>query len=148
MLWMKTLHLLFVVGWFSGLFYLPRIFVNLATAHEPAVRACLLRMAQKLFYFMSLLALIALVFGACLWLGYGIGRGQTWMHAKLACVGLVLSYQGSCFYILRQFLTGQARRSALWYRWFNELPVLLLFLVLLLVVFKDEAVEMAWAFLP
>ncbi|HBD36215.1 MAG TPA: hypothetical protein DC084_21790, partial [Cupriavidus sp.] len=86
MLWVKAFHILFVTSWFAGLFYLPRIFVNLAMETDAASVKRLLLMARKLFRFMTMLAVPAIVFGLWLFLGYGIGRGagQGWMHAKLA----------------------------------------------------------------
>ena len=140
MLWVKSLHIVFVASWFAGLFYLPRIFVNLAMVapDSAAERARLLLMARKLMRFTTLLAVPALVFGLWLWLGYGIGRGpgNGWMHAKLAVVLLVLAYHHVCGRLLRGFEAGRDRRSHVWYRWFNEAPVLLLLLAVVLVVVK------------
>ena len=140
MLWVKSLHIVFVASWFAGLFYLPRIFVNLALvpAGSVAERARLLLMARKLLRFTNLLAVPALGFGFWLWLGYGIGRGagNGWMHAKLALVALVLGYHHGCAVLLRRFEAGANRRSDGWYRWFNEAPVLLLSAIVILVVVK------------
>lgn len=140
MLWVKAFHIVFVASWFAGLFYLPRIFVNLALvpADSAAERARLLTMARKLLRFTSLLALPALLLGAWLWLGYGIGRGagSGWLHAKLLVVVLVLSYHHACGRLLRQFEAGLNRRSPTWLRWFNELPVVLLAVAVVLVVVK------------
>ena len=140
MLWVKSLHIVFVTSWFAGLFYLPRIFVNLATVAPESVaeRSRLVLMARKLFRFTTLLAVPAVGFGAWLWLGYGIGRGpgNGWMHAKLALVLGVVGYHHGCGVLLRKFVTGQERRSERWYRWFNEVPVLLLLAIVILVVVK------------
>ena len=140
MLWVKSLHIVFVASWFAGLFYLPRIFVNLAMVPPESIaeRARLLLMARKLLRFTSILAVPALVFGLWLWLGYGIGRGpgNGWMHAKLALVLVVLGYHHGCGVLLRRFEAGTDRRSHRWYRWFNELPVLLLLGIVVLVVVK------------
>lgn len=140
MLWVKAFHIVFVASWFAGLFYLPRIFVNLAMVapDSAAERARLLLMARKLMRFTTLLAVPALVFGLWLWLGYGIGRGpgNGWMHAKLAVVLLVLAYHHVCGRLLRGFEAGRDRRSHVWYRWFNEAPVLLLLVAVVLVVVK------------
>ena len=94
MLWIKSLHLLFVISWFAGLFYLPRIFVNLALNTDATTTTRLLAMARKLYRFTTIIMLPALVFGLVLWLYYGIGRGpgNGWMHAKLALVILVIGY--------------------------------------------------------
>lgn len=138
MLWVKALHIVFVVSWFAGLFYLPRIFVNLAMENDPAAVKRLLLMARKLFRFMTMLAVPALAFGLWLYLGYGIGRGpgQGWMHAKLALVVVLIGYHHGCGVLLRKFEAGANARSHRFYRWFNELPVLVLLAVVLLVVVK------------
>ncbi|MEI6299967.1 MAG: CopD family protein [Betaproteobacteria bacterium] len=134
MLWIKALHIVFVTSWFAGLFYLPRIFVNLAMEETPAGRERLLVMARKLYRFMTILALPALAFGLWLWLGYGIGGG--WMHAKLFVVVLLLGYHHACGRILKKFEAGAKTRSHVFYRWFNEAPVLLLLVAVILVVVK------------
>ena len=140
MLWVKAFHIVFVASWFAGLFYLPRIFVNLAMVPPESVaeRERLLLMARKLMRFTTILAVPALGLGLWLWLGYGIGRGagNGWMHAKLAAVLLVLGYHHACGLLLRRFVDGSQRRSHVWYRWFNEVPVLLLVAVVVLVVVK------------
>lgn len=136
MLWVKALHIVFVTAWFAGLFYLPRIFVNLALESDPRARGRLLVMARKLYRFMTLLAVPALAFGLWLWLGYGIGAATGWMHAKLAIVVLLLGYHHACGVLLRRFETGANRRSHAWFRWFNEAPVILMLLAVVLVVVK------------
>src|SRR5215469_7918705 len=90
MLWVKAFHIVFVASWFAGLFYLPRIFVNLALEDSPEGRARLLLMARKLYRFMTMLAVPALAFGLWLWLGYGVGKNAGWLHAKLAIVVLII----------------------------------------------------------
>ena len=138
MLWIKALHIVFIASWFAGLFYLPRIFVNLAMETEPAAVQRLLLMARKLFRFMTMLAVPAVVFGLWLYLGYGIGRGtgQGWMHAKLALVLVLIGYHHGCGVLLRKFERGANARSHTFYRWFNELPVLVLLAIVILVVVK------------
>lgn len=140
MLWVKAFHIVFVASWFAGLFYLPRIFVNLALVpgDSLAERGRLLLMARKLLRFTTLLSVPALILGLWLWLGYGIGwgPGNGWMHAKLAIVLGVLGYHHVCARLLRSIEAGTDRRSHVWYRWFNELPVLLLTLAVVLVVVK------------
>lgn len=140
MLWVKSLHIVFIASWFAGLFYLPRIFVNLAMVPPESIaeRARLLLMARKLLRFTSILAVPALVFGLWLWLGYGIGRGpgNGWMHAKLALVLVTLGYHHGCGVLLRCFEAGTDRHSHRWYRWFNEAPVLMLLAIVILVVVK------------
>lgn len=136
MLWVKAFHILFVVSWFAGLFYLPRIFVNLAMETDPASVKRLLLMARKLFRFMTMLAVPAVVFGLWLFVGYGIGKGSGWMHAKLALVLVLIGYHHGCGVLLRKFEQGANTRSHTFYRWFNELPVLVLLAVVILVVVK------------
>jgi protoporphyrinogen IX oxidase len=140
MLWVKAFHIVFVASWFAGLFYLPRIFVNLAMVPPESVaeRERLLLMARKLLRFTTLLAVPAIALGLWLWWGYGIGRGpgNGWMHAKLLVVLLAVGYHHACAGMLRRFVAGQSRRSHVWYRWFNELPVLLLVVAVVLVVVK------------
>jgi putative membrane protein len=141
MLWVKAFHILFVVSWFSGLFYLPRIFVNLAMEKESVSKERLLLMARKLYRFMMLLSVPAVLLGAwLLWLQYG-GEGGFrmpggWMHAKLALVVLAIGYSHACGAILKKFERGVNTRSHTWYRWFNEVPVLLLLAIVILVVVK------------
>lgn len=136
MLWIKTFHILFVTSWFAGLFYLPRIYVNLAQNQEAAVTACLLGMARRLYRFMAPLAVLSVVLGLWLFLGYGIGRGQGWMHAKLAAVALLIMYHLACGRMLKTFEQGANTHSHRFYRWFNEIPVILLLIVIALVVAK------------
>jgi putative membrane protein len=140
MLWVKALHIVFVASWFAGLFYLPRIFVNLAMVEPASVaeRDRLLLMARKLLRFSTMLAVPALGLGLWLWLGYGIGRGpgNGWLHAKLFIVLLTIGYHHGCAILLRKFETGSNRRSHRWFRWFNEAPVLFLLAAVVLVVVK------------
>ena len=140
MLWVKSLHIVFIASWFAGLLYLPRIFVNLAMVSPSSVaeRDRLLLMARKLLRFTTLLAYPALAFGLWLWLGYGIGRGpgNGWMHAKLAAVLLALAYHFYCAQLLKDFVANRNRRGHVWFRWFNEAPVVLLLVIVVLVVVK------------
>lgn len=133
-LYIKAFHLFFVVSWFAGLFYLPRLYVNLALAEPGKEYDRLLLMAYKLFRFMTPLAVLALALGLVLWLGYGVGGG--WLHAKLALVAVLVGYHGYCYKLLQDFVQQRNRRSHVWFRFFNELPVLLLLAVLILVVVK------------
>ncbi|HSH87841.1 MAG TPA: CopD family protein [Methylophilus sp.] len=134
MLWIKALHILFVTSWFAGLFYLPRIYVNLAMEPDQQAYARLVLMAQKLYRFMQPLSILALGFGLWLWLGYGITGG--WLHAKLTLVFLLLGYHHYCGKLLKQFAAKSNRRTHTWFRWFNEIPVMLLFAIVILVVVK------------
>ena len=139
MLLIKSLHIVFVASWFAGLFYLPRIFVNLAMVapDSEAERNRLLLMARKLFRFMTIIAIPALVFGLWLWLGYGFGGG--WMHAKLTVVALTIGYHHACGVMLKKFEhkdSGIMNKSHVWFRWFNEVPVILMLIAVILVVMK------------
>lgn len=134
MLWVKAFHIIFVTSWFAGLFYLPRIYVNLAMEQDPQAYARLILMANKLYRFMQPLMVLALAFGIWLWLGYGLKGG--WLHAKLTLVVLLIGYHHYCGRLLKQFRAQQNRHSHVWFRWFNEVPVLILFAVVILVVTK------------
>jgi putative membrane protein len=138
MLTVKALHIVFMTSWFAGLFYLPRIFVNLAMVPEgsEAERERLLLMAGKLLRFIGPLMWLTLALGLALWLYYGIGAGALWMHIKLAIVVGLVGYHHACGAILRRFRAGANVRSHVWYRWFNEVPVLALFVVVFLVILK------------
>ena len=140
MLWIKSFHIIFITSWFAGLFYLPRIFVNLAMVPEGsgAERARLLLMARKLLNFTTLLAVPAILLGLVLWLYYriGMGPGNGWMHAKLVVVVLTVGYHHACSGILRKFEAGQPTRGHVFWRWFNEVPVLLLTAAVILVIVK------------
>ncbi|OIQ92574.1 copper resistance protein D [mine drainage metagenome] len=136
MLWLKSLHLIFVISWFAGLFYLPRIFVNLAMVPEESVaeRERLLLMAGKLYRFVTPIGLLAIVFGLWLWFGYGFSGG--WLHLKTALVALLVGYHLYCRRLLAAFAAGENSKSHVWFRYFNEIPVLVLIAIVLLVVLK------------
>ncbi len=136
MLWIKALHIVFVASWFAGLFYLPRIFVNLAMETNPAVNERLLLMARKLYRFMTLLMIPALVLGLWLWLMYGIGQQSIWLYLKLVLVILLIGYHHICKSLLKKFENGENTHSHIWYRWFNEIPVLGMLAVVILAVVK------------
>ncbi|TDR72477.1 CopD family protein [Paludibacterium purpuratum] len=133
-LYIKAFHIFFVTSWFAGLFYLPRLFVNLAMAKPGDESQRLLEMARKLYRFMMPLSLMSIVFGLWLWLGYGIAGG--WLHAKLALVMLLLGFQYYCGRIYRDFEAGRNQRSHVWYRVFNEIPTFILLAIVILVVVK------------
>ncbi len=133
-LWIKAFHIVFVVSWFAGLFYLPRLFVNHAMASEPAELARLQLMEEKLYRFMTPLAVLALLLGTWLWLGYGITGG--WMHAKLVLVAALIAYHFYCGHLVKVFADNRNTRSHKFYRFFNEIPVIVLTAVTILVVVK------------
>ena len=133
-LWIKAFHIVFIASWFAGLFYLPRIYVNLAQETNAAVVERLLGMARRLYRFTTILMVPALLLGLWLWLGFGIKGG--WLHAKLALVILVIGYHHACGSLLKKFERGVNMRSHKWFRVFNEVPVLLLLAIVILVVVK------------
>jgi len=139
MLWIKALHIIFITSWFAGLFYLPRLFVNHAMVLDSATPDSntserLKLMESKLYRFMLPLALLALGFGLWLWLGYGVSGA--WMHAKLTLVAILIGYHVYCGKLVNDFRQDKNQHSHIWYRWFNELPVLILIAVVILVVVK------------
>jgi protoporphyrinogen IX oxidase len=135
-LWIKAFHIVFVASWFAGLFYLPRILINLAqvSADSHAERERLLLMGRKLNRFATMLMVAALVLGLWLWLGYGVGGG--WLHAKLLVVLAAMGYHHVCGALLRAFEQSRNRRSERWLRVFNELSVLMFVAIVVLVVVK------------
>ncbi len=134
MLWVKAFHIIFVISWFAGLFYLPRIYVNLAMATHDSECERLLLMAGKLYRFMTPLGVLALAFGMWMWLGYGIQGG--WLHVKLLLVVVLVIYHFYCGRLLANFRQGHNAHSHVWYRWFNEIPVLVMTAIVILVVVK------------
>ena len=137
MLWIKALHVIFVVAWFAGLFYLPRLFVYHAEATDTISRERFKVMERKLFFgIMTPGAVLTIAFGLWLWLGYGIGAGAGWLHAKLAVVVLLVAYHVWCGKLLMDFKRDRNTRSHIWYRWFNEVPVVLLLAAVIFAVVK------------
>lgn len=139
-LWVKAFHIVFVASWFAGLFYLPRIFVNLASVpgDSHAERERLLLMARRLYRFMTILMVPALLLGLWLWLGFSVwrGPGNGWIHAKLVVVAAAVVYHHACLSMLKRFEQLKNRRSERWFRVFNEASVLMFALIVLLVVVK------------
>ena len=134
MLWVKSFHIIFVVSWFAGLFYLPRLFVNHAMATEASEIARLKLMEHKLYRFMTPLAVLALVLGTWLWIGFGFHGG--WLHAKLTLVAGLIGYHLYCGKLVKMFAEDRNTRSDRFYRFFNEAPVLILTAITILVVVK------------
>lgn len=136
LLTLKALHIAFVVSWFAGLFYLPRIFVNLAMvpADSIAERERLLLMADKLYRFMTPLGILAVTLGLWLWMNFGFSGG--WLHVKTLLVLGLMAYHLYCGRLLRRFAAGTCTRDHVWFRFFNEVPVLVLFVVVFLVIYK------------
>jgi putative membrane protein len=136
MLVLKTLHIWMVISWFAGLFYLPRIYVNLAMvpADSVAERDRLLLMSGKLYKFMTPLGVLAVATGLWLWFAYGFAGA--WLHAKSSLVLVLVGYHLYCGRLLKEFAHGRNTRSHVWFRFFNEVPVVILLIVLFLVVLK------------
>ncbi len=135
MLWVKAFHIVFVVTWFAGLFYLPRLFVYHAMAEDEISRQRFQVMERKLYYgIMAPGAVLTVVFGLWLWLGYGISGA--WLHAKLVLVAALVGYHLWCGKLINDFKQDRNTRSHVWYRWFNEVPTAILFLVVILAVVK------------
>ena len=138
MLWVKGLHVIFMVTWFAGLFYLPRLFVYHADARDEISHARFLVMERKLFAIMTIGAVITVIFGVWMladyaWLAY---RSSGWLHVKLALVGGLIVFHLYCLKIMYEFRAGTAQHSHVFYRWINEIPALLLIAIVLLAVVK------------
>ena len=132
MLWIKSFHLIFMVTWFAGLFYLPRLFVYHAMSEDAPSRERFKLMERKLFYgIMTPGAVLTIAFGLWLWLGYGFYGG--WLHTKMALVALLVAYHAYCGKIMVDFKHDRNCHGHVFYRWLNELPVLLLIAIILLV---------------
>ena len=136
MLWIKAFHIIFVISWFAGLFYLPRIFVNQAMATTESERARLLIMAQKLYRFVTPIGGLALVSGTWLWLAFPEFVVGGWMHIKLMLVFFLVIYHFYCANLLKKFERNENTHSHVWYRFFNEIPVIILLAVVILVTVK------------
>ena len=137
MLWIKSLHIIFMVTWFAGLFYLPRLFVYHAMIDltEKAGNERFKIMERKLYFgIMAPGAVLTIVFGTWLWLGYGFAGG--WLHAKLTVVAALVVYHLWCGKLMKDFKSDRNTKSHVWFRWFNEVPVLFLFAAVILVVVK------------
>ena len=140
MLWVKSLHIVFMVTWFAGLFYLPRLFVYHALASDRVSIDRFKLMERKLFWgIMTPGAALTLASGLWLWLGWFRGEaGETprWLLAKMALVVLLVGYHVWCWRLLRDFAAERNTRSHVWFRWFNEIPTIALVAIVLLVVLK------------
>ena len=136
MLWVKAFHIVFMVTWFAGLFYLPRLFVYHALSQDRPSIDRFKVMERKLFWgIMTPGAALTIIFGAWLWLGW-FRASSNWLYAKLVLVAILVAYHLWCWRLMRNFAEERNTRSHLWFRWFNEFPVLVLVATVLLVVFK------------
>ena len=138
MIWVKAFHIIFMVAWFAGLFYLPRLFVNHAMTDDDAIRERLALMERKLYRFITPWMVLTIIFGLWLMFDYAWAAyaHMWWLHIKLLLVAALVVYHFYCGRIMRDLLNNPTRRSHVWYRWFNELPVLVLFAAVILAVVK------------
>ena len=135
MLWLKSFHIIFMVTWFAGLFYLPRLFVYHAMSEDQISNDRFKIMERKLFYgIMTPGGVITLLLGFWLWFGYGFTGG--WIHAKVALVAVLIVYHVWCGKLMIDFKHDRNTRSHIWFRWFNEVPVIFLIVITILVVVK------------
>ena len=138
MIWVKAFHIIFMVAWFAGLFYLPRLFVNYAITDNTAVKEQLVVMQGKLYRFITPWMALTLLFGIWLLVDYGwvAYSAMLWLHIKLLLVAILIVYHLYCGKIVRQLANNDCRHSHLWFRWFNEFPVLILFAIVILAIVK------------
>jgi putative membrane protein len=137
-LWVKALHVIFMVTWFAALFYLPRLFVYHAMSTDQATIARFKVMERKLHVMMNIGATLTIIFGLWLLFSYGWStyKHQGWLHVKLTCVVLLIAYHGWCSMLVRDFRLDRNRHSHRWYRYFNEVPTVLLFIIIIMVVVR------------
>ena len=139
MLWYKALHLIFMVTWFSGLFYLPRLFVYHAMSDDKISIDRFKVMEKKLFYGIATPGgLLTIIFGFCLLVNNGMTSysGQLWLSLKMILIAVLVLYHIYCFSLLQDFKYDRNKHTHIWYRWFNEVPVLILVGIVLLAVIK------------
>jgi putative membrane protein len=136
MLWLKAFHVIAVITWFAGLFYLPRLYVYHADAKDPISIARFLLMERRLFAIMSIGAVASVVFGAAMLAAAPVYLTMEWLRIKLFLVLLLIAYHGFCYKLMRDFALNRNLRSAKWYRVFNEVPSLLLIGIVVLAVVK------------
>lgn len=138
-LWLKALHIIFMVTWFAGLFYLPRLFVYHAMTEDESTRAQFRIMERKLYYgIMNPGGVLTVLFGIWLWIGYGIGDQSLWLQLKIGLVIVLVGYHVWCGQLVKRFQKETNVHSHIFYRWFNEFPVLILVGAVLLVVLKPN----------
>jgi putative membrane protein len=135
--WLKAFHIIFMVCWFAGIFYLPRLFVHHAVAKDAVTRERLSIMEAKLYRFITPFAWLTVLLGlAMMASNIDFYKTQHWLHAKIALVALLVVYHLLCGRLARQFAAGEIHRGHVYYRIFNELPVLILFAIVILVVVR------------
>ena len=138
LLWLKAFHVIFVVTWFAGIFYLPRLFVNHAETTSKEVSEQLKVMEKRLLYVITPFPIFVIVLGIALCYQYGWAWfvQATWLHIKITLVAILVLYHLYCFKLVSDFKQDKNTRSGRWYRVFNEVPVLILFAVIILVYIK------------
>lgn len=136
MLWLKAFHIIFVVTWFAGLFYLPRLFIYHAEATDTVGIERFKTMERRLFAIMTIGAVLAAVFGISMLIVAPVMLQLGWIHAKLTLVALLIGYHIWCYALMRTLATGGSRHSSRWYRIFNEIPAVFLIAIVLLAVLK------------
>jgi putative membrane protein len=137
-LWLKAFHVIFMVAWFAGIFYLPRLFVNHAESNEPLVHQQLKGMERRLLFFVTPFAIFTVALGIAIIYHYGYDwfAAAKWLHVKITLVTLLLIYHGYCFKLVKTFAGDKNIRSGKFYRFFNEVPVIILFIVIILAYVK------------
>jgi putative membrane protein len=136
MLWLKAFHVVFVVTWFAGLFYLPRLFVYHAATRDREGLARFVGMERRLFFIMSLGAIVAVLLGMAMIAAAPGYLALGWMRTKLLLVAALVGYHAWCYRLMLALRAGDRRHSQRWYRWFNEIPSLLLIAIVVLAVVK------------
>jgi protoporphyrinogen IX oxidase len=136
MLWLKALHVVFVVTWFAGLFYLPRLFVYHVATTDQVGLARFIVMERRLYFMMSLGALLAVFFGLAMIVASPAYLGMGWLRVKVLLVAALIGYHGWCYRLMLALRAGRRAHSQLWYRWFNEVPAILLLAIVILAVVK------------
>jgi protoporphyrinogen IX oxidase len=136
MLWLKALHVVFVVTWFAGLFYLPRLFVYHVATTDQVGLARFIVMERRLYFMMSLGAVLAVGFGLAMIIGAPAYLAMGWLRAKVLLVAALIGYHGWCHRLMLALRSGQRSHSQRWYRWFNEVPAILLLAIVILAVVK------------
>lgn len=137
-LWLKAFHVIFMVAWFAGIFYLPRLFVNHAETSNKDIAEHLKGMEKRLLYFITPFAFFTLIFGVMIiyTMGYEWFKVSKWLHIKISLVILLYAYHAYCFKLLNDFKQDKNKRTGRFYRFFNEIPVIILFIVIILAYVK------------
>ena len=137
-LWLKAFHVFFMVAWFAGIFYLPRLFVNHAETSSEEISEQLKGMERRLLLFVTPFALFTLLFGLAMVFAYGTAwfNNATWLHVKIVLVSFIYLYHGYCFKLVKNFQQDKNTRSGKFYRLFNEVPVIILLVIIMLAYVK------------